>query len=152
MLQTFSDLKQSWLFSFGFGSRPQTQNTHRLIGTFFLFRQYNPHKPAKYGILFKSVNGATIPYTFASDVYAGKPKGEPSEHYVKGTTNTVKKVLGKLAGLQELQGRHLTFDRLYTTVELEQWLLDDMKMTSLGTLMKNKKVFCCYTTFCCLLP
>ena len=38
------------------------------------FKQFNPNKPAKYGLLFKSTNSARYPYSFASAPYCGKPK------------------------------------------------------------------------------
>lgn len=104
------------------------------------FKQYNKQKPAKYGILFKSINGATVPYTFNSHVYCGKPEGpEPHPHYVKGVSETVKKMLIELGTLQELRGRNVTFDRYYTTIELVDWLLNTMKMTAIGTLQSNKR-------------
>jgi len=28
------------------------------------FRQYNPNKPAKYGLLYKSLNDARFPFTY----------------------------------------------------------------------------------------
>ena len=42
------------------------------------FKQYNPNKPAKYGMLFKSINCSRNPYTYQSHVYCGKPEGEPN--------------------------------------------------------------------------
>ena len=45
------------------------------------FRQYNPDKPAKCGMLFKSINSAGCPYLHRSVVYAGKPEGEPNNYY-----------------------------------------------------------------------
>ena len=42
------------------------------------FKQYNPNKPAKYGVLFKSLNDARYSYTYRSLVYAGKPTELPS--------------------------------------------------------------------------
>ena len=50
-------------------------------------KQYNPDKPAKYGILFKSLNCAQYPYTYQTIIYAGKPTKQPSEFYVKSTIN-----------------------------------------------------------------
>ena len=38
------------------------------------FCQYNKSKPAKYGLLFRSLNSASVPYTYTSLVYAGKPR------------------------------------------------------------------------------
>ena len=41
--------------------------------THISFKQFNPSKPAKYGLLFKSVNTARYPYTFISSSYSRKP-------------------------------------------------------------------------------
>ena len=38
------------------------------------FKMYDPDKPAKYGILFKSLNCARYPYTYYSHVFSGKPE------------------------------------------------------------------------------
>ena len=37
------------------------------------FRQYNPSKPHRYGLLWKSLNDARYPYTYKSIPYAAKP-------------------------------------------------------------------------------
>ena len=102
------------------------------------FNQYNPSKPARYGVLFKSVNAALIPYTFVAAVYAGKPVGEPNQYYVKGTSAIVKSLVIRLSGNVDLSGRNITTDRLYTTYDLTQWLLN-RSMTTVGTLMSNRK-------------
>ena len=44
------------------------------------FRQYMKSKPAKYGLLFRSVSSAVIPYTYSTIVYAGKPHQEGPYH------------------------------------------------------------------------
>ena len=36
------------------------------------FRQYNPNKPHKYGVLLKSMNDARFPYTYKALPYAAK--------------------------------------------------------------------------------
>ena len=56
-----------------------TDETLYAIRNQISFKQYNPNKPARYGVLFKSINAAQIPYTFVTAVYAGKPVGEPGE-------------------------------------------------------------------------
>ena len=38
----------------------------------YIFKQFNPNKPAKYGLLFKSINAAKYPYTFVSARYVMK--------------------------------------------------------------------------------
>ena len=37
------------------------------------FKQYNPQKPAKYGLLYRSLCDSTVTYTYLSLAYAGKP-------------------------------------------------------------------------------
>ena len=51
------------------------------------FQQYNLDKPAKYDILYKSINSAAFPYRYQSHVYCGKSEGTPNEFYISGTEN-----------------------------------------------------------------
>ena len=60
------------------------------------FKQYNPNKPAKYGILFKSLNAARYPYTFTASVYSGKPEGNPSKYYISGIEAHVQYLVNNL--------------------------------------------------------
>ena len=57
------------------------------------FKQYNPDKPAKYGMLFKYLNDAGHCFTYRSLVYAGKPKKTPSPYYVSGTENYIRELM-----------------------------------------------------------
>ena len=57
------------------------------------FKQYNPSKPAKYGLLYRSLCDASKPYTYFSLPYAGKPDditGEAKKYYVSGTDEYTK--------------------------------------------------------------
>ena len=54
------------------------------------FKQLNPNKPAKYGMLYKSINACRYPFIFSTAVYPGKPKAEPTSYYTPGTSQTVK--------------------------------------------------------------
>ena len=49
------------------------------------FHQYNKDKPAKYGLLFGSINSAEVPYTYTSIIYTGKPVDKPGPYYVQTT-------------------------------------------------------------------
>ena len=102
------------------------------------FKQYNPMKPAKYGLLFKSLNGARYPYTFTSSVYAGKPKGDPSPYYISGIDNHVQYLVNNAMKHSNLAGRNISFDRLYTSIPLDNWLLERI-ITTIGTLKSNRK-------------
>lgn len=102
------------------------------------FKQFNPSKPAKYGLLFKSINAARYPYTFLVVVYSGKPKGPPGEYYVPGTDEIVKSMVSRLKRTNNLQGRNISYDRLYTSIPLAKWLLEQ-GVTSVGTLKSNRR-------------
>jgi hypothetical protein len=106
--------------------------------TMVSFKQYNCSKPAKYGLLFKSINSTRTPYIFRAVVYAGKPQGDPGPYYVPGIIPIVKSLVNGLSNLTDLNGRNITMDRLYTSIELFEWLLTK-RITGVGTLMINKR-------------
>jgi hypothetical protein len=53
------------------------------------FRMYIKSKPWKFGILYRCLNDSEVAYTYQILPCAGKPEGEPTEHYVKGATVSV---------------------------------------------------------------
>ena len=59
--------------------------THNPMRTQISFKQFNPSKPAKYGLLFKSVNAVRYPYTFVSSPCSGKPREEGGQYYILST-------------------------------------------------------------------
>ena len=101
------------------------------------FRQYNPDKPAKYGVLFKSLNDARYSYTYRSLVYAGKPKKQPAPFYVSGTQMYIKELVTSLEKSTSLHGRNISMDRLYTSIPIAKWLLS-RNITSVGTHQSNR--------------
>ena len=102
------------------------------------FKQYNPNKPAKYGLLFKSVNAARYPYNFIATPYCGKPVEEGGNFYVQGTENVVKYLIDRLQTHGSLAGRNISFDRLYISFSLSLWLYE-RHITSIGTMQINRK-------------
>ena len=60
------------------------------------FKQFNPNKPSKYGMLLKSVNAVNYCYTFIAAPYCGKPSRNPTSLFVTGTKNIVKYLITKL--------------------------------------------------------
>ena len=102
------------------------------------FKQYNPDKPAKYGMLFKSINSARYPYTYQTLVYHGKPVGEPSTYYVSSTDNYTKHLVDKILERQPLKGRNISMDRLYTSIPICRWLLEK-DITMIGTFQTNQR-------------
>ena len=100
-------------------------------------KQYNPNKPAKYGLLFKSLNDARYPYTYQSIVYAGKPERGDGPFYTTGNENYIKALVEKARSKLSLEGRNISMDRLYTSIAITNWLLEK-KITVVGTMMKNR--------------
>ena len=50
-------------------------------------KQYNPLKPAKYGLLYQRLCDAKLPYMYSTLPYAEKPEMiGASDYYVKGET------------------------------------------------------------------
>ena len=82
------------------------------------FKQFNPSKPVKYGLLFKSVNATRYPYTFISSPYSGKPTEEGGQYYIQGTETIVHYLIETLSTNSSLAGRNISFDRLYTSIPL----------------------------------
>ena len=59
------------------------------------FKMYIPTKPSQYGLLFKSVNAARCPYTFACLPYCGKPDNiENAPYYIKTRSLTTSEKKG----------------------------------------------------------
>ena len=102
------------------------------------FKQFNRSKPAKYGLLFKSINAGRFPYTFVSSPYCGKPSEEGGDYYVPGTEAIVNYLVNRLLSKSALAGRNISFDCLYTSIPLSRWLLQK-KITCIGTLQLNRK-------------
>ena len=100
------------------------------------FKQYNPDKPAKYCMLFKSLNSAGIPYLYGA-VYSSKPEGEANEFYLKGTANYVKSLVSGLQKYVKLDGKNISMDRLYMSIPTTRWLLD-LNVTVIGNLQHNR--------------
>lgn len=57
---------------------------HGVIG----FKEYNPKKPRRYGLLYRSLCETSVLYTYYILLYARKPEertGDFSKYYVTGT-------------------------------------------------------------------
>ena len=91
-----------------------------------VFKQFNPNKPAKYGLLFKSINASR--YTV----------GEPTEEYKPGTFEVTKHMVSKLQRYTTLRGRNISFDRLCASLPLMNYLLEK-DITAVGTIVSNRK-------------
>ena len=102
-------------------------------------KNYNPHKPANYGMRFQSINDARFSYTYCSYPYCVTPKSEqPGQYYVRETKNTMKHLFTQLELQVDLQSRNILHDCLYTSINLAIWLLEK-NVTSLGILLSNRR-------------
>ena len=88
------------------------------------FRQYNTNKPHHYGLLLKSLNDARFPYAYKAVPYAAKPKAGDSPYYLKSTINYIEYLITEMEADQPITGRTISTDRLYTSIESTNWLLD----------------------------
>ena len=53
-------------------------------------KQYNPSKPVKYGLLYRSLCDSVVPYTYFTLPYGGKPdiiNSDAGKYFVTGTDN-----------------------------------------------------------------
>ena len=92
-------------------------------------------------MLFSSINSTKFPYTFTVVVYAGRPKQYNSvlcKYYVRGTEETIKTLFRNLERCTNLAGWNITYDRFYTSIALEKWLVEK-NITSVGTIQANQK-------------
>ena len=81
-------------------------------------KQYNPKKPAKYGLLYRSISDSVVPYTFFTLPYAGKPEIEGSEFYVTGTNEY---------GVYLADNLSSHVDRYFTSVTIPHYLRTNRK-------------------------
>ena len=100
------------------------------------FCQYNKEKPAKYGLLFQSINSAKVPYTYTSVIYAGKPVDMPGLYYVQTTDDIVKYLVNNLTRIANIKGLNISTYRFYTYIEIANELLEK-NVTCFGTIKGN---------------
>lgn len=98
------------------------------------FRQYIPSKPAKYGIKIIALVDAENYYILNLEIYAGKQPTGPF-----AASNKPYDVVNRIVQPISKSNRNLTFDNWFTSYELVQNLLKEHKLTSVGTLRKNKR-------------
>ena len=101
------------------------------------FRQYNPNKSRRYGLLLKSLNDARFPYTYKAAPYAAKPKAGDGPYYLKSTIDYIKYLVTEMEVDQPITGRTISTNRLYTSIESTNWLLD-RGIATVGTLQKGR--------------
>ena len=105
------------------------------------FKQYNPSKPSKYGLLYRSLCDATLPYTYYSLPYGGKPENlnvNPyKKYYVSGTDEYTKYLVEGVSQYNDIRGRNISMDRYFTSVTLAEWA-SSKDITIVGTMRLDR--------------
>ena len=100
------------------------------------FCQYNPNRPAKYGLLLKSLNDARFSFTYQSIPYCGKPVNGNGPYYLSSTEDYVKKLVESMPK-PCVKGRNISTDCLYTSIPTAKWFLEQ-NITCVGTMVSNR--------------
>lgn len=97
------------------------------------FRQYMRSKPAKYGLKVYAMVCAKTFYTANLEVYVGS---QPDGPYV--VNNSSKDVVLRMIEPISGSGRNVTIDNFFTSIPLWAELIQEHRLTVVGTLRKNK--------------
>lgn len=96
------------------------------------FTQYIPSKPAKYGIKIWSICDSESSYPLKGQIYTGlSPSGEREK-------NQGERVVKDLCHQFRGSGRNITCDNFFTTFNLAKTLMQDYKLSILGTVNKRR--------------
>ena len=107
------------------------------------FKQYNPNKPAKYGLLYQSLCDTIVPYTYFSLPYAEKPEVLNKEnlavsYYVTGTDKYTKYLVKGFSTDSNMSCCNFPMDRCFTSIPLAQWSLE-RNITIVDTMRLDQK-------------
>ncbi|XP_025196199.1 piggyBac transposable element-derived protein 4-like [Melanaphis sacchari] len=98
------------------------------------FRQYIPSKPNKYGIMIQALVDSKTYYTSNMEVYVGTQPDGPFK-----CDNSPSSIVKRLISTISKTGRNITMDNWYTSIPLAIDLLENHKLTIVGTIRKNKR-------------
>ena len=104
-------------------------------------KQYNPSKPAKYGLLYRSLCDAVVPYTYITLPYAGKPNdinNEAKKYYVCDTDGYTKYLVEEFTKINSIEGCNISMDQYFTSITIARWATDH-KFMIVGTMKHNRK-------------
>ena len=91
------------------------------------FKQCNPSKPSKYGLLYRNLCDSLTNYTHCWLLYADKPeitKGLASKYYVTGMDEYTKYLVNEISKYISLEVSNILMDRYLTSVFLLEWALE----------------------------
>ena len=90
-------------------------------------KQYNPSKPAKYGLLHRSL---TLPYAARPEVI------DENDYYVIDCDEYTKWLVNNFQQYGTLQGQNISLDGYFTSDTLAEWCLKK-NITIVGTLKSD---------------
>ena len=103
--------------------------------------QYNPRKPARYRLLYRSLCDAVVTYTYYTLPYVGKPSeinNEASKYYIAGTDEYTKYLVNGVIHYNSIKGSNISMDRYFTSVAIAHWALEK-KTTIVGKMRLDRK-------------
>ena len=104
-------------------------------------KQYKPRKPAKYGLLYRSLCDAVMPYTYYTFPYAwnsSKRNIEVSKYYISETDEYTKYLVNGVNHYNSIDRSSISMDRYFTSVTIAQWASEN-KITIVGTMRLHRK-------------
>ena len=105
------------------------------------FKEYNPSKPAKYGLLYQSLCDSSVQYTYYSLPYAGKPddlNGDAGKYYITGTDQYSKYLTENLNKFNSIKGCNVSMDCYFTSITLADWATSH-NFSFVGTMRLDRK-------------
>ena len=105
------------------------------------FKQSNPSKLEKYGLLYRSLCDSTTTYTYFTLAYAGKTgstDGPAAKYYLTGTNKYTKYLVNEFSAYNSIQECNISMDRYFTSVSLAAWALEN-KFTIVGIMHHDRK-------------
>ena len=105
------------------------------------FKQYNPSKPAKYGMLYCSLRDSSVQCTYFTLPYAGKPEdlnNEANKFYLTGTDEYSKYLVENFNCFNSIKGCNISMDRYFTSITLVDWATTK-HFSIVGTMRLDRK-------------
>ena len=87
------------------------------------FRQYNPNKLHRYGLLLKSLNDEKFPYTYKAVLHPSKPNVGDGSYYLRFIIEYINSLVTEMEVDQSITDRTITTDCLSPRIESTNRLL-----------------------------